>query len=101
MTLRALAAAVLLALPSAPLAARSAPEGQGRTLSAPDDPAFEPVLREIEAALPAFDAASRASLRVPSKNIDLGPSARMYRCWKLRLTGDHGKQAHDAAMHRP
>ena len=93
--LRPAAALLLSVVFAAPVWGRSSSAGQGRTLRAPDDPGFEPVLLEIEQLLPACDAVAAANLRVPSPTVDLGPSAKMYRCWKLKLTGDQGKQARD------
>ena len=94
--LHAVTYAALLSLCLAASAlARANPKGLGRALQAPDDPAFEPVLREIEANLPVYESITDAALRVPSQTIDLGPSAKIYRCWKLKLTGDNGKQARD------
>jgi hypothetical protein len=86
-----LALAAVLAAPATDARARTDAQ-PGRKLDIPADPGFEPALRELESRMPAYDAAIEASLRVPSQVIDLGPSAKMYHCWKLRLTGEHGKQ---------
>ena len=94
--MKPLVGAVLLAVLATATHAGSEPDGQGRstrTLTAPADPAFEPILREIEARMPKLNSAATASIQVPARAIELGPRARMYRCWRLRLTGDHGKKA--------
>lgn len=91
--MRPLAAGLLMLALAAPAHARSDPAGGGRAAAGPVDPAFEPVLRKIETKMPAYDEVAGTMIRVPARTIELGPSARMYRCWKLRLTGDHGKQA--------
>ncbi|MFH1724419.1 MAG: hypothetical protein ABII00_07335 [Elusimicrobiota bacterium] len=57
------------------------------------DLAFDPVLRDIEAKMPAYEAVEATDIRIPTRSIELGPSSPMYRCWNLVLTGDHGKQA--------
>ncbi len=90
------AGAVLLAMFAGAAYAGTEPDGQGRTtqaLTSPSDPAFTPVLREIEKRMPALNAAAAVSIQVPARAIELGPRARMYKCWRLRLTGDHGKKA--------
>lgn len=89
-----LATALLASLLAFPAAARTDPDGGGRSPAAANaDPAFEPVLRDIEARMPLYAEAEAAVIRVPARSIDLGPSSKLYRCWKLRLTGDHGQQA--------
>jgi len=87
-----LALAAALAAPAPAARAGVDAGGGGRRLDIPADPGFEPALRELEARLPAYDVALEATLRVPAQVIDLGPSAKMYHCWKLRLTGEHGRQ---------
>ncbi len=93
MSRRALSSAFACLLLVAAARAAGDPSGQGRasTLTASaTDPEFAPVLSEIERRMPEFDAAAAAQIQVPSRAIELGPRARMYRCWRLRLTGDHG-----------
>ncbi|OGR57877.1 MAG: hypothetical protein A2X36_07385 [Elusimicrobia bacterium GWA2_69_24] len=90
-----LATVLLASWLALPASARTDPGGGGRALAAGADPVFEPVLRDIEARLPLYSGAEAAVIRVPARSIDLGPSSKLYRCWKLRLTGDHGKQAYD------
>ncbi len=84
--------AALLALASAAWAGGS-PSGGGRGPQGPADPVFEPTLRRVEERMPAYEAVEAASIQVPARSIELGLNAKMYRCWKLRLTGDHGRQA--------
>ncbi|MBI2362673.1 MAG: hypothetical protein HYV15_04755 [Elusimicrobia bacterium] len=86
------AASLALALGAAAWAGGS-PSGAGRGLSGPSDPAFNPVLERLERRLPAYEAVEAASVQVPARTIELGLNAKMYRCWKLKLTGDHGRQA--------
>ena len=69
------------------------PAGGGRGLTGPADPAFDPVLRRVSDHMPAWEAVESASVQVPARVIELGLNAKMYRCWKLRLTGDHGRKA--------
>jgi hypothetical protein len=95
MTLRLLVPAAALLLLASGARAGSEPKGQGRDerkLTVPADPALAPVLTEIEERMPELDAAAAAQIQVPARAIELGPRARMYRCWRLRLTGDHGNK---------
>ena len=73
--------------------AGAGPAGGGRSLSGPADAAFDPVLRRVETRMPVWEAVEAASVQVPARVIELGLNAKMYRCWKLRLTGDHGRKA--------
>ena len=85
---------VLLALALAAAAwAGGSPSGSGRGLQGPADPSFKPVLERLEQRMPAYEAVEAASIQVPARSIELGLNAKMYRCWKLKLTGDHGRQA--------
>ena len=85
--------AVLLAAAAGPLWAGADPGGGGRGMRFPEDPELAPVLESIEGRMPAYEEAEAARIQVPGRTIELGPKAAMYRCWKLRLTGDNGKQA--------
>lgn len=69
------------------------PSGGGRAPAGPADPAFDPVLRRVAERMPAWEAVEAAAVQVPARTIELGMSAKMYRCWKLKLTGDHGQKA--------
>ncbi|PCI38278.1 MAG: hypothetical protein COB53_04990 [Elusimicrobia bacterium] len=89
-------AMVLITVLATTAVAGTKPVGQGRstrTLTNPADPEFEPVLQEIGAQMPELEAAAAAAVKIPARAIELGPRARMYKCWRLRLTGDHGKKA--------
>lgn len=88
----ALAVGLAASLPPAGVRAGADAGGGGRKLGPTADPEFEPVLRGIESRLPAYDAAVESSLRIPVQTIELGLSNKMYHCWKLRLTGGHGRQ---------
>ncbi|MBI3300083.1 MAG: hypothetical protein HYZ75_18100 [Elusimicrobia bacterium] len=84
-------AALLLALSAAAWAGGS-PSGAGRGLSGPADAAFDPVLRRLERRMEAYETIETASIQVPARTIELGLNVKLYRCWKLKLTGDHGRQ---------
>lgn len=85
-------ASLALALAAAAWAGGS-PSGSGRGLTGPADPSFKPVLERLEKRMSAYEAVEAASVQVPARTIELGLNAKMYRCWKLKLTGDHGRQA--------
>jgi len=90
---RVAAALLLLVSVQIPAGARTDAVGGGRSIQASTDPTFDPVLRDIEGRMPSYEEIETTNLRVPMRTIELGPSAKLYRCWKLRLTGDHGQQA--------
>ncbi len=89
-------AAVLIAALGGAAQAGTQPKGQGRSpqaLTRPADPAMEPLLNAIKKRMPRLDSVTAAHIQVPARAIELGSRSRMYRCWRLRLTGDHGKKA--------
>jgi len=90
---RAVAAAVYLAAAPALAFAGASATGSGRGPDLPDDPALSPVLEVFEEKLPVYEEIEATKIQVPARAIELGPKARMYRCWRLRLTGDKGRQA--------
>lgn len=81
----------LLALSAAAWAGGS-PSGAGRGLPSPNDASFDPVLKRLERRMEVYEAIETASVQVPARSIELGLNAKLYRCWKLRLTGEHGRQ---------
>ncbi|MFA5138554.1 MAG: hypothetical protein WC728_04910 [Elusimicrobiota bacterium] len=89
-------AALLLAAAALSVPSRGA-SGLGREPAhepaAPTDAVFDPVLRGIELKMPEYLAIEESGVRVPAETIELGQSSEQYRCWRLRLTGGHGKQA--------
>ncbi len=46
---------------------------------------------EIEARLPAYEAVAAILIQAPAHSIQMGLSEEIYRCWELRMTGDHGR----------
>lgn len=78
------------ALGVAPAGANSGPP-PGPAAAA--DPAFAAVLREVEERRARYEALEAVEVRLPQAALELGLSARMYRCWRLRLTGAKGRQA--------
>ncbi|MDE2293189.1 MAG: hypothetical protein KGL53_13995 [Elusimicrobia bacterium] len=83
----------LLAALAAAAWAGASPSGEGRGPQTPVDAAMAPVLAHVEARMPDYDAVADAEVQVPARTIALGLNSRMYRCWRLELTGDHGRQA--------
>lgn len=82
---------VVLALVAVAWAGGS-PSGAGRGLAGPTDAGFDPVLKRLERRMEVYEAIETASVQVPARTIELGLNAKLYRCWKLKLTGDHGRQ---------
>ena len=82
---------LLLALAAAAWAGGS-PSGGGRGLAGPADASFDPVLKRLERRMEVYEAIETASVQVPARSIELGLNSKLYRCWKLKLTGDRGRQ---------
>ncbi len=46
----------------------------------------------VESRVPSYEKTAAIFIKVPAYEMDLGFNNEMYRCWKLRLTGEKGKQ---------
>lgn len=54
-------------------------------------PAERPFIA-VESRIPDYEKASVILIKVPAYEMELGSNNEVYRCWKLRLTGEKGKQ---------
>lgn len=92
--MRRLAALLLAAAAlSGPPGAFSLGREPAREAAPPADAVFDPVLRGIELRMPDYVAVEECGVRVPAETLELGESSEQYRCWRLRLTGAHGRQS--------
>jgi hypothetical protein len=57
------------------------------------------VLKHIEASKTLYEEVESTDIQAPYPTISLGLSTKLYQCWKLQLTSEHGKQVH-ATMNR-
>lgn len=48
-----------------------------------------------DARLAAYRRIAATDVQVPAEAMDLGPSSDVYRCWRLRLTGERGLRARE------
>lgn len=86
-------AALALSLAASARAGADRPPRPGRPSA--QDPALETALREMEARMAEYEDIESASVQVPAPVIALGLSTKAYRCWKLKLTGERGRQARE------
>lgn len=61
--------------------------------AAPNSPeSSDSALDAVASRLPAYAALASTDIQVPAPSIALGASSKAYLCWKLQLTGAHGRQ---------
>ncbi len=63
----------------------------GLAAPAAASPAERPFIA-VESRIPDYEKASAIFIKIPAYEMELGSNNEMYRCWKLRLTGEKGKQ---------
>jgi hypothetical protein len=51
-----------------------------------------PITQRLEVRLPVYEKTGATVIRVPQREMELGLATPEYKCWRLRLNGEHGRE---------